>query len=1427
MKAGPAASPDTAASPEAAIDIIPEPPPRSNRRILFLVLLHVLPGIVAVAVPIVSVFGQVTYIGNASATMLLDGMMDLMSSAATQQSAAACRVDFSKCTADQAYGRQVVVFPYACVQPPEGLMGRLSETFGFIENATTLVRNHLNPEANPDDPPQRTAKLEMAVIVQGSVDDFTPTVQTELRENVANNVGADLEQVQLTVSAGSVRLLFEITGLRGHVAELAQASLSEALASPEAASTFLSVASLALTVTAIESLPMVMTPPASPPYTAPDGDLGGGYGGDLGGGDFGEGDFGGGGGGLSGGYGGGAGSGGAGSGGASGEASGGSLGGGYGGGGGGTSSGGGSPDMDSMMNMMGRRLDDETSRLHDDSSLVRIQAPRRAQLHASRAAVDASRSVELVVARHEEDLSWLREVENELPNVRIFVYDKSPSHSCTAYGLRTATCISVPNVGLEAFTYLHHITTRYDRLADKTVFVHNKPTPGFFGHRKGGGHMMPLDDFLYDYLRPAAPPRYVPTFARGGAMGNDSSMVFRLALSDPLHGGPESLAHANSANGPSATCPASDALWSRPIASPWDAEHLSKHVVEPHGDTDLKSFWSAHLEAAIGPFRDPQIYAQGCVMSVGSSQITAHPRAFYEGLLKTTSRHVEEASAYYLELAWGYIFQFDVDQCIDTLPSGLSKHSDARVALARQKTASRRDVRDDDARADAGVTRDPILRRLTGSTAPPGPPPADTLTTVYNRRLVMELCGDGSAPPPPPPQAPPSTSNDGMGGMGDMTGDMDMESMMGDMMALSMSSMSASLVGCRVDKMLGTEMPTCFDSWVALLFIVSIQMLSNIKELIRGLIKRCQRKVKLNKLADDDAAMEAQEKAAIAAASAKTVAKAAKAAKAAISGSAPALGRIGASAFPVPTDTFTPFDFVKEYFTQFKVVNMSTVIITFTAAMWHHDSWSSMSGGMGNSSSTGGMGGMGDMMGGGMGNSSGGMGGMGGMMGGGDAGSGWSTGGVGFDMSDMMGGGNSTGGGGGMGDMSGGGGMSDMSGGYDGQGTDGHNGTNATGDSGVPAPDCIGAFVYDNPSGLLFGLGTKFGGSFMFGDFETVDGSVLPDTGLVTFIGMLARAPLSPRLSVIWMMLIYSIGMLIRNVDGHLADLNLCDAAGAPVKRSKFRKALIRYNLYKAMLMKWLLVPIACFVLPFVFIVFAAAAIAAIYMIDLAPIWIVLMCIAAVRIPIAWLWERVGFAALSEVDMHVSEEVDYSGHEKAPIHKWLLWMAESHTFKHYFTCYLHIARVVLQIFVMRGALQSINFSWSEVNAKLLTDYFFLSSSDLSSSLAAIDFSFWLDFSFDWGSFDINLDFDKLLTQIAKVSYSAGFLCFFVEQVMDTFEQVAQELGCLGGGGGGGGGGSEPVVVAEGQTAEVAEPADVEVSEPATRKPIASEGDVVA
>jgi len=73
--------------------------------------------------------------------------------------------------------------------------------------------------------------------------------------------------------------------------------------------------------------------------------------------------------------------------------------------------------------------------------------------------------LEVVVCRYGEPLAWLR----NLPRgVRITVYDKSPDAAWPG-------SVPLPNVGREAHAWLHHLTERYDSLAERTVFAQGHP----------------------------------------------------------------------------------------------------------------------------------------------------------------------------------------------------------------------------------------------------------------------------------------------------------------------------------------------------------------------------------------------------------------------------------------------------------------------------------------------------------------------------------------------------------------------------------------------------------------------------------------------------------------------------------------------------------------------------------------------------------------------------------------------------------------------------------------------------------------------------------------------------------------------------------------------------------------------------------------
>jgi Protein of unknown function (DUF3431) len=72
--------------------------------------------------------------------------------------------------------------------------------------------------------------------------------------------------------------------------------------------------------------------------------------------------------------------------------------------------------------------------------------------------------VKIVVARYKEDVSWTNSMSP------CIIYNKSDSTPESTHPV-----ISLPNVGREGHTYLHHIITHYDHLDDYTIFLQGNP----------------------------------------------------------------------------------------------------------------------------------------------------------------------------------------------------------------------------------------------------------------------------------------------------------------------------------------------------------------------------------------------------------------------------------------------------------------------------------------------------------------------------------------------------------------------------------------------------------------------------------------------------------------------------------------------------------------------------------------------------------------------------------------------------------------------------------------------------------------------------------------------------------------------------------------------------------------------------------------
>jgi hypothetical protein len=294
-----------------------------------------------------------------------------------------------------------------------------------------------------------------------------------------------------------------------------------------------------------------------------------------------------------------------------------------------------------------------------------VHRPRFNELQEELAKADdgAVRTVDLVVARYQEDSSWLADVERELPMVRIFVYEKGGGETiCHTLRLKSAICVPLANVGRESHSFMTHLIEHHDQLADKVVFAQAGP-PGYgFIAGQEGGHLMPGSDFFYDYLSPLTPPRIVFTMAyatlasrellirrNGYPMNEPHAVATETSVPDVCSG--DWLTINNSSN------------------RFWDAIHPRKPEIDLPNQL---AYWHAHLEPQLGPMTDAFMpFANGAIASASGAQLAARPKAFYEQLRRTVGIGDTPDATLFLELAWAYVVG----------------HADAAHACAKQIAA--------------------------------------------------------------------------------------------------------------------------------------------------------------------------------------------------------------------------------------------------------------------------------------------------------------------------------------------------------------------------------------------------------------------------------------------------------------------------------------------------------------------------------------------------------------------------------------------------------------------------------------------------------------------------------------------------------------------------------------------------------------------
>lgn len=264
------------------------------------------------------------------------------------------------------------------------------------------------------------------------------------------------------------------------------------------------------------------------------------------------------------------------------------------------------------------------------------------------------KDLQLVINRYDEDVSW----SDVFDKVRV-IYDKSP---VVLNSSQASHVVPTDNVGREANTYLKHIVQNYDRLANRTVFMHGTPPGcGFFfanSNKETGNHMMAnisVIDYMTSEEHMFAPITMV--FNK-----NLSLCATRLGFADvpAFTSSPSMAAPLSFRSRPVATVPPADE-W-----LPWEANPYDQWVRDAKAAGEPEQYLWPEVYSFVTdytgsdePVPEQIYYAQGAQFSASREAIRRVPLWHWEKLLDYTNDRSNPRSAfpYLVELLWPALLQ--------------------------------------------------------------------------------------------------------------------------------------------------------------------------------------------------------------------------------------------------------------------------------------------------------------------------------------------------------------------------------------------------------------------------------------------------------------------------------------------------------------------------------------------------------------------------------------------------------------------------------------------------------------------------------------------------------------------------------------------------------------------------------------------------
>lgn len=207
--------------------------------------------------------------------------------------------------------------------------------------------------------------------------------------------------------------------------------------------------------------------------------------------------------------------------------------------------------------------------------------------------------LEIVAARYNEDVSWLKEYSQETT-----IYNKGPNDLPPSMSFRSI--VKLPNIGRESHTYLHHIVHNYDSLAEIIFFTQ--------GHIEDHLGPLPLQS-LFQYVY---------------ASQNHGLILFNK----------NGIKQFNS--------------WKQlPYVKKWAEEYASGVIKK--ADLSPAEFWNWMFDS---PYPETINFVWGAIFAVRRDVVRRREKEWYKRVLDYLEGvgHGNPEEGHYLERFWFYVF---------------------------------------------------------------------------------------------------------------------------------------------------------------------------------------------------------------------------------------------------------------------------------------------------------------------------------------------------------------------------------------------------------------------------------------------------------------------------------------------------------------------------------------------------------------------------------------------------------------------------------------------------------------------------------------------------------------------------------------------------------------------------------------------------